>query len=43
MFLAMEGSRKSPSARYGYQWKENSTDGLLDHYTYQILAEVVDP
>lgn len=29
-FLAVEGSSKSRSARYGYQRKESSTKGLLD-------------
>lgn len=30
-FLAVEGSSKSPSARYGYQRKESITDGLLTY------------
>lgn len=30
-FLVVEGSSKSPSARYGYQRRESSTEGLLTY------------
>lgn len=43
MFLPMEGSSKYPSGGYTYQWKGSNTDGLWDHYTYQICPEVGDP